>query len=89
MTEEENHVKAEKIRMEYEKRIEKDVINNPPKPPWLAFPDYDRFDIGWRMGIGEDHLYKLSIYFRIIDDQGFESYKKKYPAPDDWEGWYN
>ena len=26
-------------------------------PPWLAFPDIERYSIGWRMGYGEDYIY--------------------------------
>ena len=25
-------------------------------PPWLAFPEIERYSIGWRMGYGEDYI---------------------------------
>ncbi|MFR3181913.1 hypothetical protein [Dysosmobacter welbionis] len=25
-------------------------------PPWMAFPEIERYSIGWRMGYGEDYI---------------------------------
>lgn len=25
-------------------------------PPWLAYPEIERYSIGWRMGYGEDYI---------------------------------
>ncbi len=27
-------------------------------PPWLAHRDIERYSIGWRMGYGEDYIYR-------------------------------
>ena len=28
-------------------------------PPWLVYPEIERYSIGWRMGYGEDYIYKF------------------------------
>ena len=29
-------------------------------PPWLAHREIERYSIGWRMGYGEDYIYRMS-----------------------------
>lgn len=54
-------------------------------PPWLSFPHTEKYDMFWRMGLGEDYLLKWSKY---IDVYGTEAYKHDFPEPDDWQGTY-
>lgn len=35
------------------------------KPPWQAFPTYERYSIGWRMGSGESYLME---YWKFLDE---------------------
>ena len=28
-------------------------------PPWLAHREIERYSIGWRMGYGEDYIYRI------------------------------
>jgi len=84
-------VEWEVIKAERELREEKlwvELKDNPPKPPWIAFPDYDRHSMGWRMGGGEDHVFGLYVYFKNINEEQKEEYRLKYPEPQNWEGWY-
>lgn len=30
-------------------------------PPWLAHREIERYSIGWRMGYGEDYIYRFAI----------------------------
>ncbi len=87
----EQKIEWEAIKAERELREEKlwvELKENPPEPPWIAFPDYDRYSMGWRMGGGEDHIFKLYVYFKNINDKQKEEYRLKYHEPQDWVGWY-
>ena len=75
--------------LNYESNEWEEVKNNPPKPPWIAYPDHDRYDIFWRMGIGEDHVSRLSIYLKNIEESDYVKYKTRFPEPSDWDGWYS
>jgi hypothetical protein len=60
----------------------------PPLPPWAAFPEYDRDSMGWRMGAGEDHLYRLYVFFKHCDAEERAEYERRHPEPAEWLGWY-
>ena len=62
--------------------------SNPPLPPWLAHPGWEPESIGWRMGGGEDLIYRLSVYFRHCTPEEYEAYVAKYPEVPGWTGWY-
>lgn len=66
-----------------------ELKDNPPKPPWIAYPDYDRYSMGWRMSAGEDHIHKLYVYFKNSSKTEYEKYRQQYPEPPGWEGWYD
>ena len=38
-------------------------------PPWVKYPHYERFTIGWRMGGGEDHLHLWGHYLKTLGDE--------------------
>ena len=42
------------------------IKNDPPLPPWLAFPDIPERSIGWRMGAGETHMALVFLYLDSI-----------------------
>lgn len=82
-------IKSRKDREKYQKDYyEKVLKHNPPRPPWLAYPKYDRIDLFWRMAIGETYLDDISNYFKFSSKREIEEYKSRYPEPPDWEGWY-
>lgn len=59
------------------------------KPPWEAFPTYERYTIGWRMGPGESYLYDWADHVRSIpeDFQARLDYLRSHrPAPLSWSG---
>lgn len=31
-------------------------------PPWLAHREIERYSIGWRMGYGEDYIYRFGAW---------------------------
>ena len=45
-------------------------------PPWLAHREIERYSIGWRMGYGEDYIYRFGDWLDIL------------PEPkEDWEAY--
>ncbi|MCD9187277.1 MAG: hypothetical protein LUM44_12655 [Pyrinomonadaceae bacterium] len=68
---------------------ETELKENPPLPPWLAYPDVDKLDMFWRMGRGEEHIELLGIYFHFCGEEDLEKYKLNYPEVEDWKGWYD
>ena len=58
-------------------------------PPWLAYPEIERYSIGWRMGYGEDYLYKFSDWFYSLPEEGQIKYRDMFPEPVTWAGWWN
>jgi hypothetical protein len=63
------------------------ISNNPDLilPPWIAFPITDSRDLFWRMGLGENYLFK---WYKFIDNYGLEKYRTNFPAPVGWEDSY-
>ena len=78
----------EEAALDDEEHYEQELKNNPPVPPWLAYPEMDKTDIGWRMGPGESHLNDIYVYFEYCGKESIKKYVDKYPEPESWEGWY-
>ena len=72
-----------------EQELFRELQKTPPLPPWEAFPDLDPLSIGWRMGYGESHLYKLHIYFKYCSLEERAAYEAEHPEPPGWLGWYS
>jgi hypothetical protein len=56
-------------------------------PPWEAFPTYERYTIGWRMGSGEDYFYDWHTFIEKLsnDYETRLNYLKSHrPAPLNW-----
>jgi hypothetical protein len=56
-------------------------------PPWEAFPNYERYTIGWRMGRGEDWLCFWWVFLESLgpDRDGRLAYLRRHaPAPCCW-----
>ncbi len=62
---------------------------NPPTPPWIAYPGHERYDVFWRMGVGEDHIAKLYVYFKNSPVEVRKIFESEYPVPKGWEGWHD
>ncbi|GGI57720.1 hypothetical protein [Winogradskyella haliclonae] len=64
-------------------------LENSVLPPWLAYPEIDRYSIGWRMGYGESHIIELGKYFDQLTESEKTIYELTYPESEEWKGWYN
>ena len=56
-------------------------------PPWEEFPTYERYTIGWRMGVGEDYRYKWYAFIEELPndyDSRLDYLKRHRPAPLNW-----
>lgn len=57
-------------------------------PPWLAFRDIERYSIGWRMGYGEDYIYRFGDWLDTLSTEEQEEYRFLFPEPVTWKGWW-
>ncbi len=57
-------------------------------PPWQQFPTYERYSIGWRMGVGEECLIVWHAFLDTLDSTDLrEAYLRRHdPAPVSWAG---
>ena len=62
--------------------------DGPPEPPWLAFPDYPRFSMGWRMGPGQDYMCEFREWFDGLTVKQRNAYREYYLEPDNWTRFY-
>lgn len=56
-------------------------------PPWVEFPTYERYSIGWRMGSGEDWLGLWHVFLQALGDdpEARRAYlERHHPAPLNW-----
>jgi len=58
-------------------------------PPWTAYPDIERFSIGWRMGNGEWHLMVWWHWWERDrpDEASRIAYFRAWPPPVEWLDW--
>ncbi|MCM1107155.1 MAG: NADAR family protein [Blautia sp.] len=57
-------------------------------PPWIAFPEIERYSIGWRMGYGESYIYKWGEWFRSLSNEDMKAYQELFPEPVTWSGYW-
>lgn len=57
-------------------------------PLWLACPKIERYSIGWRMGYGEDYLFKFMDWLDTLSQEEREEYRNLFPEPVTWKGWW-
>jgi hypothetical protein len=57
-------------------------------PPWVVFPDIERYSIGWRMGSGEDYWHAFAEWYSSLSATSWSNYRASYPAPEGWEDFY-
>lgn len=60
----------------------------PFEPPWLAFPDYEMYSMGFRMGSGEDYNVQFSRWYNSASIDELEDFKQKYPEIERYSGYY-
>lgn len=65
------------------------TLSNLMPPLWLMYPNIRQYSIGWRMGYGEHYLYDWVDWFNSFDEAGQEEYKKMFPEPKQWRGFYS
>ncbi len=58
-------------------------------PPWLAFPEIERYSIGWRMGYGEDYIDRFGNWLDTLSSEEWKEYKTLFPEPITWKGWWD
>ncbi|MBR6744706.1 MAG: DUF1768 domain-containing protein [Clostridia bacterium] len=62
-------------------------------PPFLAFPSYGRYSMGWRMGSGEGYVIKFGAWLRRFCEEDQRIYQNLFPSPitlfDYWNGDFN
>ena len=49
-------------------------------PPWLAHREIERYSIGWRMGYGEDYIYRCGDWLDILSPEAVP-YTHLFPLP--------
>lgn len=57
-------------------------------PLWIAYPEIDRYSIGWRMGYGEDYVYQWGTWFDSLTEEDAKAYQKLFPEPVTWKGYW-
>jgi hypothetical protein len=75
------------------KRMNFQQRRNEPLPPWVQFPELPPFDMGWRMGSGQDFLEQVFWpFWRALSFADKTNYFEKYDLGPEWEDrdtWYS
>ena len=58
-------------------------------PPWLAHREIERYSIGWRMGYGEDYIYRFGDWLDTLSPDEQTEYRTLFPEPVTWKGWWD
>ena len=58
-------------------------------PPWLAHREIERYSIGWRMGYGEDYIYRFGDWLDTLSPEERTEYRNLFPEPVTWKGWWD
>ena len=48
-------------------------------PPWLAHREIERYSIGWRMGYGEDYIYRFGDWLDTLSPDEQTEYRTLFP----------
>ena len=38
-------------------------------PPWIAYPEIERYSIGWRMGYGEEYICRWGDWWETLTEK--------------------
>lgn len=77
------------IRTDLNKDGPYDELKTMMEPPWLMFPQIDRYSIGWRMGEGEAYMIDFSLWYGGLSPKGRKHVRERYPEPSEWTGYYD
>ena len=58
-------------------------------PPWLAHREIERYSIGWRMGYGEETIYRFGDWLDTLSPEERTEYRSLFPEPVTWKGWWD
>lgn len=64
------------------------TLDDPPKPPWIRYPEYSRYTMGWRMGSGETYWGLFWDWFVALPPAERIAYIEANPEPEGWEDVY-
>lgn len=64
------------------------TLETPMAPLWLAFSDYHRYSLGWRMGSGESYKYDFWDWYHSLSITEQGEYSLLFPEPKMWRGTY-
>lgn len=56
-------------------------------PPWDYY-DIPAGSIGWRMGYGEEYMYKFWNWYTALLPGDKQQFQRLFPTPPEWEGFY-
>lgn len=57
-------------------------------PPWIAYPNIERYSIGWRMGYGEAYIMKWHVWYDLLSEKEQKEYEELFPEPITWKGYW-
>lgn len=57
-------------------------------PPWIAYPHIERYSIGWRMGYGEDYIFRWGEWYDALGEAEQKEYQRLFPEPVIWQGYW-
>ncbi len=57
-------------------------------PPWIAYPEIERYSIGWRMGYGESYICKWGQWYTSLSEEEHEEYQTLFHEPVTWKGYW-
>ncbi|MEX0318374.1 MAG: hypothetical protein AB3N21_10505 [Ruegeria sp.] len=69
-------------------KMEENAVDH-EQPPWTAFPEYDRYSMGWRMGPGEDYWNAFHSWIRSLSRPDADAFVSAHPEPENWKGFYD
>ena len=49
-------------------------------PPWLAHREIERYSIGWRMGYGEDYIYRFGDWLDTLSRMSGQNTAPSFPS---------
>lgn len=58
-------------------------------PPWIAYPEIERYSMGWRMGYGESYIDRWGAWFDNLTQDERNVYQELFPEPVTWKGYWN
>ncbi|MCI8625814.1 MAG: NADAR family protein [Lachnospiraceae bacterium] len=57
-------------------------------PPWIAYPEIERYSIGWRMGYGEEYICRWGGWWETLTEKEQNTYQELFPEPVTWKGYW-